>query len=591
MPPLPHRVSLALSRRRGAGMVLIVVFFLLLVLAIWAFGMSYFSQTTTMQSARARNRERCEELGRMAILETMHAIRIRVNDENSRDIFLNFREDDPPEMVFDIGQLTHTQEELKRFSGYSLENVTVRVPRRASIGVTAEERVPYEAVGVARLTVTVTHEDGARATLVDEYGFRSVLTAPPRPLDMLSFFLEDPSTLLTKGAYRNHPNESIKFLLDRLAAQRKYYLDWVPNLERLAGLADQGYTSAAGKLRELKEEFRQAGSPPSEGGNWPVPQWTAVEAHQPSNADNTLHFFAWPICVYTANDTVDLSVLDLPNKIGQGLQFLSDLNPQTTQLHETLVGFYNKYKDGDPPPGGEGETLDDIAEARRVAHQHFQVVHTAARRIEQMLIDYKTFQDSLIEVGGSELQRIRKRLRRLSSAEQPWRNHYRFNRPGAAADAAKFLNRSPPPSGVVLVEDPDGTPLEVNLQNLTGRLQVITRGDMVVQRATVANPNEDALILISYGALDVQGEVNAALISWGQRYESRGQDILGSLILRGIPSTTSFPTIQEMFSGTLTYQHAVRSGPPGNRNRKVPNKTSLHIAFSPIPPYRRPSRR
>lgn len=598
-PPLPTNAPPSgpgRRRRLGAGMVLIVVFFLLMILAVWAFSMSFFSQSTTQQSARAQFRERCEELGRMAILETMHAIRIRVNDESERAIFDAFRMDNPPEMVFDIGQLAHTQVEMKRFPGYSIEEVTVRVPRRASIGVTAEERVPYEAVGVARVTVTAYGPEDARATLVEEYGFRSVLTAPPRPLDMLSFFLEDPTTLLTKGAYSNDPNLTIELLIKRMADQKRYYLDWVKPINDLADLAKQGiqidgaYSQVETLLRSLSQEFQNAGTVGTGAGFYPVQEWTAVQPNEDSRAERTLHFFAAPICVYTAADTLDLSILDLPNKVEPELKYLFDqVDPPSQELHQVLQGFYQKYSGG--TDHGAQTALADAQETQQKARENFQLVHGGARRMETVLEAYKTFEDSLIEVGGSELERIQKRLRRLASAEQPWRNHYRFYRQGAAAEAAAFLNRDPPPSGVVLIEDPDGTPLEVNLANLTGRLQIITRGDMVVQRATVANPSEDALILISYGALDVQGEVNAALISWGQRYESRGQDILGSLVLRGIPPTTSMPALSEMFSGTLTYQLAVRSGPPGNRQRPPPNPTSLHIAFSPIPPYRRPSRR
>lgn len=582
-------------RRRGVGMVLIIVLALLAILGAWAFGMSFYSHSTTMQTARAQARERCAQLAQMAVTESIHAIRTRVNNPDETRVFEAFRADDPDDLEIGLAQLIHTAEEVKRFPGYELSPVTVEIPRRTSLGVTAEERVPYEAVGIARFLVTATGPDSAQVTEVTEYGFRSVLTAPPRPLDMLTFFLRDPSTLLEMGAVNGDPNDTIDHLTNVMAHQRDFYSRWDQNLGRLIEKTKQApggsLDNAIAKLGELQLRFRNAYTFKANAtGFWPIPDWTVVEPHQSSAAENTLHKFARPICVYTAAPTVDLSLFDLPNRIIPLLEHLDGMRDPSDALGQVFARLYQKYIGMTSVPP-ESQVLADIAESDEAATKHFAMFHEGAKKIHDMMTSYKLFQDALIEVGGRERERILKRIRRLDVQEQPWRNHFRFRGKGAAAKASKFLNQDPPPSGVMLVQDPDD-PLVVNIRNLTGRLQIITSGHMTVRSATVRRPSDDVLILISYGRLAVDGPMTAGVISWNGGYETDNpQDFTGSLILDSVHPNRTREEIGRMFTGTLTFQKKLLSGKPGNKRREPPYPESLHIAFSPVPPYRRPAGR
>jgi len=141
----------------------------------------------------------------------------------------------------------------------------------------------------------------------------------------------------------------------------------------------------------------------------------------------------------------------------------------------------------------------DIDQFAQAAESHIATAHEIALLFHDMLQGYKIFQDALIEVGGPERIRILKRIRRLDATEQPWRNHYKFSGAGSAARATAFVSRDPPPSGVLWVENHDDETLNININNLNGRLQIIASGNVQVQNATVADPSRDVLIIVSYG--------------------------------------------------------------------------------------------
>ncbi len=572
-------------------MVIVVVLALLVILGAWAFSMSFYSQSTTQQSARAQYTERCTDFAEMALAETMHAIRIRVNDPNETLLFTKFRESKPQPLKFGNSDIPRTMDAASGYKGYTISDVIVEVPRRTSIGVEAEERVPYEAVGITRLAVTVTGHMNTKVTKVVEYGFRSVLTAPPRPLDMLSFFIADPRTLLVKGAFKDNPNDTIDFCLRLMADRKRFYTEWVPRFKDLAKTAsDGGFSSQASRINAVAQKFQDAATfQANRPGFWPVPDWIAVQPGESSRDKNKLHKFAWPICVYTNRPKVELSHFNLPNIVGPRVKSVIDSDTPMKTLGNTFTEVYDKYKNIKSKPA-ESEINADVSRVEKDSETHFKLVHNMARDLDAIMNAYKIFQDDLIEVGGKERERIFKRIRRLEAREQPWRNHYHFTGAGAAKKATKFINQDPPPSGVVFVEDPEDA-LIVNISNLAGRLQLITQGDMIVESATVQDLNRDVLILISYGELDLRSQVNAAVISWGGKYAARGEPIVGSLIMNNIPEFTSLAAIEDMFSAPLTFQPKLRSGPEGNRKRAPPDPDTLHIAFGPMPPYRRPTSR
>lgn len=603
LPPCPHAPG---RLRLGSGVVLVVVFALLIILAAWAFSMSYLSTGATRQSARAQFRERCADLAQMALTETVHYLRTRVNNPDQRDIFEGFRADTPPDLTLDLDDLALTRAEALRYPEYSISSVEVHVPRRTSIGVEAEERVPYEAVGIARLSVTVSGPNDAQVTRLEEYGFRSVLTAPTRPLDMLTFFLGDPSGLLE----RNQAPEGVEGAnavmdwIDRKSAEAvAYYQAWEANAQDMANIARQG-AQAAGYLggiadrieQQIMPLFRNAYTRGTQPGFWPLPPWQVVEPYQSSAGEFQVHRFAPDILVYTAAPSVDLRVFNLPVLVGTRIADTKSRNSASINMDEVLKGIYQTYKDYEArqeiPP--EQQITEDLNKFEAASKQHISLWHDNARSFGEILILYKNFQDALIEVGGPEKERIQNRIRRLNAREQPWRNHFHFTQSthpdGPAAAATAFLAQKPPPSGVVWVDDPK-TRLSLDITGLTGRLQVISSGDMTVERATVADPNKDVLILVGYGEVELKGPVQAAIISWGGRYAARGQDLQGSLILNSIHKLTSDGTLSEILAGTLTRQDAIQSGPGGNKRRPPPAPESLHIAFSPVPPYRRPEER
>lgn len=548
------------SPRRGAGAVLIIVAAILTLLGVFAFGLGFQSRGMTMQSGRANEEEQCEAYAQMALAEAAHYIRVRVNEPGT-GIFDLFRKDAPTSLWIPPDQLAFVGRELKLLKGYSLgSGISVNVLRRAPVAIEAEERVPYEAVGVVRLSVAVDGPDRSGSDRTEEFGFRSVLTAPPRPFDLCTFFMLRPDELLTRGAVNGDPNGTIKYAVDTL---KEYKRICTEIRDKLRDAISQAGPYADG-IRDLADIFDRLVT-----RDWPAEPWEALPPDQNTlDVPAKVHLFDWPICVLSVAPQLDLGKLNLPEVVGPRIRSVQTRNPRIQQASEAM----NRAIQG-----------QDLEGTKAQAEVLTELIKEDCTDLQAVLVAYKTFQDLLIEVGGEAREDLEKRVRRISAPEQSWRAHYRFEGEGAAAQASAFLARDPPPSGVVYVDDP-AAPLTVRVSGLSGRLAIVSKGNMVVQRATVADTESDALVLIAYGDLEVEGELQAGIISWNGGYRPTGNSFTGSLILDTVVSTSPLDLI---FKGTLTRQTSLLSGPDGDPERPPPDQSALHVALDPAPPYRR----
>lgn len=539
--------------RTAAGTILVVVVAVMILLVIFAVSMGVRSQEVTVRSAKALFHERCESLASMAIVEAAHALRISANEEGSPAFFL-FRKQDPgAEIAFAPEELPRAQREIERYPAYNMGyGVEASVVRRAAIGLEQEERVPYEAVGVLRFEVTVHGPESTQVKRIDEYGFRSVLTAPPRPLDMTTFFLFDPAELLKRGAYQDHPNATIVQFAKRLA-------DWKEVVQQLTRVNVQGIGGDAQALLN----------------SWPAQDWKHFKTTEKNttNVPGELHEFDWPISVFSADDSVDLEKLNLPARIERPVDEIEAREPQIRQVHQELQALT-----------GMGQAA--LSRIRPIYDRLKALIVADATQIEEVFTAYKEFQDILIEVAGNSREELAKRVRRLNADEQRWKAHYTFEGKGKALEAARFLNQDPPPNGVVYVNDPDND-LIVDIQDrLRGRLAITCMGNMTVKRAVVDREDQDLIVLTGYRNLEIEGEVTAAIVSWGSGYRGTGNPFKGSLVLYQIPSGIDASNI---LKGQIQLLPTVLSGEPGDQNRDPPYEKSKHIALGPTAIWRKTS--
>ncbi len=549
-------------RRHGSGTILFAVAALLVVMAVLAMSMSARSRGVTAMSQKAIYNEKCAEFAEMAITEAAHYLRIHANDRDHAAYQLFRAQDRGATLQIIPDDLVHTYREVQRIPGYSLGyGVKIEVVRRAAIGIQREERVPYEAVGVVRFSTTVSGPKSSGVDRTDEYGFRSVLTAPPRPLDMCTFFLRNPDALLRKGAFDGDANRTIEEFAKSLRVRKKSLADMIPIFQQMASLGMPG--DVQGLIQRLQSTI----------ASWPAQDWQVFRTDQANTTGKPaqLHLFDNPVIFFSAEEQIDLAKLDLPTLITQPVSSILQRDQQIEGIVRELQAL------------AQAQSASDINRAIAATDRVRDLIAQNAAEIEKVMVAYKEFQDLLIEVAGQARDELEKRVRRLEAEEQPWKAHYRFIGEGGAKQAAAFLDRDPPPSGTMYVQDPTEA-LVVNVRNLKGRLSIVCMGDMTIQNATVQNPDEDLLILTGYGRLEVEGPIQAAIVSWNGGYGSRGESFAGSLILDEIPAGTATDAV---LKGTLTRQKSVLSGEPGNSTRPPPFEWCLHIALDPVAPYRR----
>lgn len=565
------------ARRHGSGTVIFMVASVLIVLVVMAIAMGTRTENIVAQSRKAIFHERAQDLADMAIKEAVHYLRIQANNPDATAFELFRAQSGGAELTFDDDALPYTKAEVARMPGYSLGyGVEVTVLRRAAIGILQEERVPYVAVGVVRFDATVDGPSGTRVTQRDEFGFRSILTAPPRPFDMCTFFLLDPADLLNQTALNGDVNFTISNMVDQLRDFKTRFAKLADDLEDAQGQIPnaQGGAQVKAKLGEMVQILRDGIGP-----RWKAKDWKYLPANggNTTGVEATLHLFDWPICVFSIDDQVELAALDVPNLTREPNSEYLRNQDEVRRLSEEFEQLRQQLANSTNP-----SDLDRVVElVRRMVDAAVVVGEHADRSLDA----YKLFQDLLVEVGGAALEDLQNRARRFSVDEQPWKSHYRFEGPKAVERAMEFINQDPPPAGAVYIrpDEVDAT-VRLNIAGLTGRLSIVSTADVVVENAWVQDPDRDLLVIVGYGQIEVNGaaRVDASIVSWSGGFQGVGKDFTGSLVLDTIPPSAPTDTI---LAGTLTRGGSVLSGPPGNQERPPPDPTSLHIALGPVAPY------
>lgn len=569
------------SSRSGAGGPLVIVLGVVLLLFSLALSSQIRSQGFTVLVQRSVFDDECEMLAQLAVAEGLRYLRVHAN-QPGHPVFAFMREVAPPvESEIGLGELRALSEDLALHPRYALDGgVQVRMLRRSLLAQVPEERKGYEAIGVVRLTARVTGPEGAEAVEVEEYGFRNVLTGPPRPFDAMTFLLADCSTLLTRRAYTEDPNSTIELAVQQIQGYRDLFLKYAETYEKAADEIGKAISKAgpfggskkkkAKKLKSALEAQAAKFRAEREKPTWPAEDWVLAPPPTGAGDPTKIHLFPWPLAVMSMAPSLDLSRLNLPALVGPLVEEFKAMVPELEAVRKRLE---TNLDGGTPSP----EAVQGDSEAFRAGVLPFVAIQ------HRILTHYKTFQDLLAELAGGNRQMILDRARRLDWSEFRWKADHFFEGPGAASRASTFLNERPNPRGLIVVDDPSET-LVLDLREVEGRLVVACKGNLEIRAATVRDLSQDVLTIMGYKGFEVSGPVQAALVSLENSYAPIGDDLTGSLILNKVVPTSP---LDQIFAGTLTRQDKVQTGPDPGNPRPPPDPESIHVALGPTPLYRR----
>lgn len=565
------------------GAPFIVVMSVLVVLSLYAMSMSIRSQGASNQVRKAQANETCEELARLVLEEAVYRMRSMGSAEDNDIARLLHTPGAGGSLSLGTGVLPRSQEEIARYQGdYSCDGVDVEVLRWSPVAVDPSEAAGYEAVGMFRVSTRV---HGPKETSIyheAEFGYRTALTSVPRPFDTFTFYLDDPETLLTAGAFRDDPNQTIQWAATMLATGKKSLEDSLTHIQTALDDARDKRSKAHGSdkdkldtaiaaLTALDLDIRNTLSP----SRWAAtPDWTVLGPGEASlGLENTLHLFLRPLVLYSFEPEVDLGALNLPARVGGLVQEIFDRTPQMKAAAQGLKAA---------EASGSSNPMAFVAAQKIV----LELIEKDVAAYHGVLSAYKAFQDQLIEAGGSDLVEIRKRADRLTPAEARRRACFRFEGEGQAEEAEKFLGARPAPSGVVFVDDPTAT-LKLRVEELRGRLVVYSKGPVDIQRAKVVTPDEDLLVCLSPSPMRVlQDGGQMALVAMGESFQGSGTSFEGSLLLWDLSDRGA---IDRTLKGTLKRQKSIQTS-ENLPLRPEPEVSTVHVAIGPVALYRRTTR-
>lgn len=580
------RCALPRIPRAGFGVPLVTVLAVVLTLFLFGLSLGFRGQGVTASVQRSVYRDVASSFARSAAAETLHRLRREANQEAS-PVFDLLRSQDPAALSFTLDQLPQTFVELAVDDRYRLAGgVEVRLLRRAATSLVAEERVPFECLGVLRVKARVTGPRGMVGTWEADYGYRVVLTAAPRPFDIPTFMLLDTQELLSRDAYRGDANVAIQTAVARIATFQQVFRDLALAFSELADKVREMIAKArkAGRkgkkyvrkgeailaiVVHLQTSYEQASRPPV----WPARPWVAREPDSPTldNFDE-LHVFHPELVVYSLAEEIDLTRLDLPGRLRDDARFVEADEPELEALGEQ----FKRTLEAQDPDFPRMKVEGDAYRVRVLEH---------VRRLDAMLQVYKEFQDLLVELGGEARSEVFRHYRRLALNDQIWKTPYLFEGEGAVEAARVFLSNHP--RGMVVVNPPEGSRevLEVSLDDYQGRLVVASSAPVRLDQVRLRDRNRDAVVFLAYQGLEVAGSVEAGLVDLSGRFRASGNSFSGSLVLDRL---TTRSALDLMFRGTLRRQPGLLSGPDdGSPDREPPLDRNLHVVLGPEPIHRR----
>ncbi len=562
------------------GIVLVIIMALLLVVAIVTMGRSYFSSFVADRTTKGAFGDLALELAGNALTESHFRLAKLVNSpDNGGNLFKVFRSNFSKfSTEIPLSSLPAFREDLQRCKGFSLSDGEVNVEVLFQAPLSKHLPQYYDRFGTVRLSAEVAHNGiGVVRHLQESYDFKINLMTTPRFFDTYTFFVADAVFLVNAFSKDNNANKTIDDTLERikeLGEKLDFFIlkidEAITNAEEAKSnaLADisQQYSSAIDNLKKSKIILTATRQ------NWPIVKVRDFGI-QTSLSPDSLHYFPQPpFAVYSYEKNIDMNSLNLPEKIKNRMTKLDEAEKLLKEAAEACHAFIKpKPSNLDPFPG----LIQGFCSASMAAGKEY----------ESLLIeDYKAFQDSLIEIGGSSYDKFLpffRQFRKDDMANKATAIITEVDNTGSGDTRTineKFdalLSRHEAFTGVLYVNNPTQE-LVIN-REFKGRLVLLVDSDVVINRATLADPLQDMLTIVAFKTMKIQGPVEASLVPWLSFSCSSSAPITGNLIFSRLNFTSSPP------SETLCFQLIRDERIQAGAAKLYPDYQ--HVCFGPTPNF------
>jgi len=546
-------VTKTARRRRGFGTLLILVLVLVLFLGTLAIGHGLFSTSLSVRAHRAFAGNLALQLATNAVTAA-HVVVSRAVNTPGTTLFRSCRErTDAFTVTLPAADLPGLTDELARHDGYRLEDDAVSVELLQQHPVSARVPTEYDRFGVLRIRAVVTHDvTGVVRRWSEAYDVKILAESPPRPIDGATFCMFEPSPFVDAFAKDGSANESIKGAVQRLAefesARAKFQEEYGKLIDALEDVDDEAARAPLEQLRQAVALLEAMGR-----------TYPTVRLEPSGTTDgipSALHLFpAPPYMLCSTAAQVDLAAVNLPARVQRRVTAIQLLERQQGEAAEALQAFWD----------GKPKDLTPLPELQRTWCDRASAAAEAYRAL--LLDDYKTFQDTFVESAGAAYAALypafvaMQAVEYASRASAVLREGDTFGTGDERTIGAKFdalLARGDGTlSGVLFVDNRRQT--LVLDTTFCGRLTLVVAGPLTIRRAQIADPSRDLVTIVSYGRLDVQGPVQAALVTAGSFTLGPTTAIQGSFVALSVDMGTA--EAQALLAGTLVRDERLVSGP------------------------------
>jgi hypothetical protein len=535
------------ARRRGVGVLLVIILSFIVVLSIVGVSQRYLTSAVTAQTQRSSLGDLTGDLAESCLEEALHVLRTRANDPGSK-LFELFRRDVYADQSGEIDltpwiQLPQMQRILKDplLARFYIKDLEARVTYQRQF-----EDLPYERFGLIRIRARVQFDlsltDGVTREMEAGVGFKVVLVGPPRPFDQatLLVYVTDAQGSLSYG--------------DVNARKR----EWVIQLAELIESAGRRAVDPA-TPEPAKSEFTAF-----RGQVQPTPD--AWQEKLPDLPSDRAAVFA----VKPGGAPVAFEDIYLMKKIEEKER--TDLVPARRD-HERAVAAAAAR------PG-------DAQAQRELAATYRQLAQALAAMLK-VIADYR---DVFRVWGGTEyetLDRFRYKLRADHWAHKPFYTVVESPAAGPIdAQVRKLLGGLKPVNGVLRVDNPTQE-LDLTGMTIQGKLIIVAgRGGVRVANLNRQERASDLLTVICVGGtLSVEDEVHAALLSSEGRISFKPGSVVHGLVMTDrlpSPADRQFTVVrlEKYYTGITRSTDASGAYPD-----------YYYVGVSPRVVYRRVSRR
>ena len=543
--------------KSGFGTLLILVLALLLCLAIIGIGQGYFSSFVSDQTHKNLMGDIAYELAENAI-ESAHFIigQSANNPSGEENLYLLFRENtDDFSVDLKLSVLPGIKDELgkKGLENFSIIDDCVNLEVLFQHPMSVRNPTEHDRYGTMRLTARSQYEPkGVVRTVTKTYDFKLTSITTPRPFDLNTMFIHEPSPYLSYFAYKGDPNLYIDLANQKIANYEKATRDLKKSYEdfvkKIKGKPKSGPVVKLfeGLIAEMNVLLEQ---------DWP-PKVTISDSNKTRDKENTVHRFpkADTFALWTNSEKIDFGLINIAPRLEKRQERLAVIEPEHLKVNNDIKEFLDSTPTKFEPLVPMQQEWNALV--KEIVWLYYGV----------LIKDYKAFQDSFYELGEPTLTKFKPFIESISMDEMAARcSTYLAEGDASIIGDGRTLNdkfkellaRNEAHNGILYIHNPTEE-LVIN-HTFKGRLVIIVRDDVNIQQAAVADPEQDLLTIACFGRMAIEGKAQASLIVGGTLSTEPEADIVGNMFIQKPDLVSVRP--ERLLTGTLQRDERLVGGP------------------------------